>query len=106
MFAFHKRREISRLAEEQLTSQDGLCDMRVASCKNCFGYGKLHYFIRQKEGVAFLGAFSKLRKATISFVMSVRPHGITGPIFVKCDMSIFRKSVEKVKVSLKSDKTN
>jgi hypothetical protein len=25
----------------------------------------------------FLGAFSKLRKATISFVMSVRPHGTT-----------------------------
>ena len=25
----------------------------------------------------FLGAFAKLRKATVSFVMSVRPHGTT-----------------------------
>jgi len=27
----------------------------------------------------FLGAFSKLRKATIRFIMSVRPHGTTRP---------------------------
>jgi len=29
------------------------------------------------DQIYFLGAFAKLRKATISFVMSVRPHGIT-----------------------------
>jgi len=27
--------------------------------------------------LSFLGAFAKLRKATINFVMSVRPHGTT-----------------------------
>jgi hypothetical protein len=41
----------------------------------------------------FLGAFTKLRKATVSFVMSVclsvrRPHGTTptGRIFMKFDI--------------------
>ena len=57
-----------------------------------------------------LGAFSKLRNATISF-MSVSVHlsarmelGSIEQIFMKFDMSIFRKSVEKIEVSLKPDK--
>jgi len=36
--------------------------------------------------VPFLGAFSKFRKATVIFVMSVRLHGITVPtgrVFMK-----------------------
>jgi len=34
--------------------------------------------------VAFSGAFTKLREATVSFVVSVRPRGsLTGRIFMK-----------------------
>jgi len=56
----------------------------------------------------FLGAFAKLRKATISFVMSVRPRVTT--LFPLDGLSLnlifedFRKSVKKIQVSLKSDK--
>jgi hypothetical protein len=62
-----------------------------------------------------LGAFEKLRKATISFVMSVRPS-----VSIRMEQldsrwtdfheilhfSVFRKTVEKIQVSLKSDKNN
>jgi hypothetical protein len=58
-----------------------------------------------------LGAFSKLRKAAISFVMSVRPSarmeqlGSHWTDFHKIRyLGILQKSVEKIKVSLKSDK--
>jgi len=57
-----------------------------------------------------LGAFAELRKATISFVVSVRPCTSNssvpiGQIFMKLDIwAFFRKSVEKIQVSLKSDK--
>ena len=60
----------------------------------------------------FLGAFAKLRKATISFVMSVCPSAWNnsnpiGRILIKLDISAFiRKSVEKIQVQLKSDKNN
>jgi hypothetical protein len=60
----------------------------------------------------FLGAFAKLRKATISFVMSVRPSAwnnsaLTERILIKFDILEFsRKSIEKIQVSLKSDKNN
>jgi hypothetical protein len=57
----------------------------------------------------FLGAFPKLRKAAISYVMSVRPHGTTGlplDVFFLNFLSIFKKSNEKIQVSLKSDKNN
>jgi len=33
----------------------------------------------QSDFSPFLGAFEKLREATISFFMSVRPHGTTRP---------------------------
>jgi hypothetical protein len=61
----------------------------------------------------FLGAFAKLRNATIDFVMSVRPFvcppawnnsAATGCNFMKFDMNIFGKSIEKIQVSFKSDK--
>ena len=61
----------------------------------------------------FVGAFTKLRKANISFVMSVCPTvrmeqlGSHWTDFreIWC-LSIFRKSVKKIQVSLKSDKNN
>jgi hypothetical protein len=65
-----------------------------------------------------LDEFAKLRKATITFVMSVclsvstsvRPHGTTRlPLhgfYEVWHLRIFRKSVEKARVSLKSDKNN
>ena len=64
---------------------------------------KGHYF-------GLLGAFAKLREATISFVVSVRPHGKHGFHWTDFHeigyLSIFRKSVEKFQVSLKSDENN
>jgi hypothetical protein len=60
----------------------------------------------------WLGALAKLRKATTSFVMSVRlyvrPYGTTGLLLDEFSryLSIFSKPVEKVQVSLKSDKIN
>jgi hypothetical protein len=47
-------------------------------------------------------------KTTISFVMPVRPSARnnsapTGWIFIKSDINIFRKSVDKVQVSFKSE---
>jgi len=72
---------------------------------------------------AFLGAFAKLRKATISFIMFVRPsvrpsvcvpvrsYGTTrlpldGLSWKLMFEYFFRKCVEKIQVSLKSDKNN
>jgi hypothetical protein len=58
----------------------------------------------------FLGAFPKLRKATVSFVcLHVRPQQLGSH---RTDfhriwyLSIFRKSVEKIQLSLKSDQNN
>jgi hypothetical protein len=61
-----------------------------------------------------LGAFAKLRKATISFAISVRPSArnsspLTGRIFMKFDivrLFFFEKSVERIQNVLKSDKNN
>ena len=58
----------------------------------------------------FYGAFAKLRRAIISFFMSVCPSAWnnpapTGQILMKFDIwAFFRKSVEKILVSLKSDR--
>jgi hypothetical protein len=60
----------------------------------------------------FLGKLAKLRKAVISSVMSVRPHGISGLpldiyVFMKFGTLILkRKYFEKNQVSLKSEKNN
>ena len=61
----------------------------------------------------FLGALAKLRKVTISFVMSVR---LSDRMKKLCSywtefnkilyLTIFRKYVLKIKISLKSDKNN
>jgi hypothetical protein len=63
---------------------------------------------RKKKG--FLGAFSKLRKASISFVMSVCPYGTTWlpmeGFWRNLKVILFRKIVEKIKIWLKSDKNN
>ena len=59
--------------------------------------------------MARLGACKYLRKASISFIMPVRPHRTRLPLqgvpwnFI---FGILRKSVEKIRVSLKSDKNN
>ena len=58
-----------------------------------------------------LGAFAKLRKATISFVLSVRlsawnSSAPTGRNFMTYVWALFRKPVEKIQISLKSDKNN
>ena len=62
----------------------------------------------------FLGAFVKLRKATIYFVMSVRLSvrlEKLGAYWTDFDEIqylgfFFRKSVEKIQISLNSDKNN
>jgi len=54
------------------------------------------------------GAFAKLRKATVSVVMSVRPYETRLPLdgmFMKVDVWVFfAYYVQKIHVSLKSDK--
>jgi hypothetical protein len=61
--------------------------------------------------LVLLGAFAKLRKTTIYFVVTrVCPYAWnnstpTGRIFMKfLYLCVFRKSMEKMQVSLKSDK--
>jgi hypothetical protein len=64
------------------------------------------------ESLIFLGAIAKLRKATVTLVMSVCLsvclrvclHGTTRIPLDEFDISLFRKYVEKIQVSLKSDK--
>jgi hypothetical protein len=82
----------------------------LPSCQLCtFAEQQRHSY------VAILGAFEKLRKRTISFVMSVclsvRPSvrveqlGCHWQEFNEITyLSIFRKSVEKIQFLLKSDK--
>ena len=60
-----------------------------------------------------LGAFVKLRGTTISFIMSVCPSFRMQQLVTRWTdlhetyyMNILRKSVGKIPVSLKSDKTN
>jgi len=49
--------------------------------------------------VFFLGAFAKLRRATVSFVMSVlsawNNSAPTGRIFVKFDVSVFFETISR-----------
>jgi hypothetical protein len=76
---------------------------------------------KQNRNIQFLGAFVKLRKATVSFAMSIllsvclsaRPHvRMEQLVFHRAYfheilyLSIFRKSVKKMKISLNSDKKN
>jgi hypothetical protein len=62
-------------------------------------------------GTGVLGEFAKLRKASISFVVFVRSsaRNDSAPargIFMKFDVSTLRISVQKIQVSLKSNKNN
>ena len=60
--------------------------------------------------IVILGAFAKLRKATISFVMcqfAWNNSAPTGRVFMKFDIwELFEKSFENIQVSLKYDKNN
>jgi len=54
----------------------------------------------EREYVIFTGALVKLRKATVSFVMSVRPSArnnsaLTGRIFMKFDIGVFFESLQR-----------
>jgi hypothetical protein len=76
-----------------------------------FGKGSNYFPTQHKLNV--LGPLEKLRKATISFVMSVRPSDRMeqlGSKWTDCyeilHLSIFLKSAEKILVSLKSVKSN
>ena len=67
-----------------------------------------------KNLFTFLGAFAKLRKAIISFVMSVclsaRPHGTTRlpmeGFSKKFIFEVLRNFVEEIQVPLKPEKNN
>ena len=67
---------------------------------------------RSGDSCTLLGEFAKLRKATVSFVMSVRlyvrPHGTSGLPLDGFSLNLifeyFSKIVEKIQVLLKSDK--
>ena len=50
--------------------------------------------------ILLLGKFAKLRKATVSYVMSVRPPAsnnlaATGRIFIKLDIAVFFENLSK-----------
>jgi hypothetical protein len=72
-----------------------------------------HIHLQFRPTRLFLGAFAKLRKATISFVilvcLSVVAWNNSAPtkrILIKLDIQVFfffRKSVEAIEVSLKSE---
>jgi hypothetical protein len=80
----------------------------------CYGEPKLVFagpmsLVVTCESYTFLGAIAKLQKATISFVMSpsarMEQLGSHWTDFHEIwYLSIFRNSVEKIQVSLKSDK--
>ena len=59
------------------------------------------------RNATFVDAFEKMRKATVSFVLSFRLHSYHWTDFYEVRYSnIFRKSVEEFQVLLKSDKNN
>jgi len=60
------------------------------------------------EDLSFLGAFAKLRKATISFVKSVCPSTCSKSTDLNeiLYLSIFRKSFAKIQMSLNFAKNN
>jgi hypothetical protein len=75
-------------------------------------YGFCSFYSRELY-FSFLGAFEKLRKASVSFVVSVRQSVRMEQL--SCHWTdfrevwyliIFRKSVEKIQVLLQSDKNN
>jgi hypothetical protein len=92
--------------------QNGYSPPRVLQCQK-------HNFFLHQLTLQFLDAFAKLRKVTISFVVSVcpsvHPHGTPrlplggfswNLIFEHFSKICIHGSVEKVQVALKSDKKN
>jgi len=84
----------------------GITTPSIANCRQA----KLLCLTTKEAGVVVffdssLRAFAKLRKSTVSFVMSVRPHGTNlfplDGFFVKFCVGTFVKIVEKSKVSFK-----
>jgi hypothetical protein len=92
----------------------GICDKPLQSVSLRFGRGVgKHCDTGQRVVCSFVGALTKLRKVAVSLDMSVRPSVLVkqlGPhlkdFYQILYLNIFRKSVENVKVSLKSDKNN
>jgi hypothetical protein len=89
----------------------------VSLCNLLYNFQKTSDKIHHpKNEAAFVGAFAKLRKATISFVISFRLSACpsawnnlasTGRILIKLYIHAFlRKSVEKIQVLLKSKKNS
>ena len=67
-----------------------------------------HHYIKEEENYILLGAFPKSRKATISFVMSVRPSVLLEHLGSHWTdfhdiLRIYRQFVEKLKFAMKSD---
>ena len=85
------------------------------SCWISCGFCRTHEYIEDwlwalANWFGFLDTFAKLRKTTISFVMSACPsvcmekHGFHWTDFLDIwHLNIYRKSVAKIQVSLKSD---
>jgi hypothetical protein len=83
------------------------CEITV--CLSHFSLEIITY-VNSLSTFTFLGAFAKLRKGTISFVMSVRQSvrmEQLGSHYTDFHeilyLNVLRKSVEKIQVSLKSD---
>jgi hypothetical protein len=93
-------------------------DTRGAEILCAWSPGPLNFvwwcLIFSAQSFQVLGAFAKLRKATVSCVMSVppagRPHGTTWLPLHGFSRNLafddFSKSIDKIQVSLKSDKNN
>jgi len=72
---------------------------------------KVGMFCALRGLTALLGEFAELRKGTVSFVMSVRPHGIARLPLDRFSWNLitgvyFRKFVTKHQGALKSAKNN
>ena len=93
------------LVSVAVLTERGIWILTRFSSDNIF-YFYVIYIILCKR---FLGAFAKSRKAAIGFVMSVLPRhlGYHWTDFHDTRyLRIFRKSTDKIQVSLKSDKSN
>jgi hypothetical protein len=117
-------RTSDRLALNLVTIPTTLLSLAIT--KRTFAYACVIYFtinlLVNEILQYFLGAFTKLRKATISFVMSLCPFAVYclsvspsvgieqlssfGRIFTKIHKSNSRKSITIIQVPLKSDSKN
>jgi hypothetical protein len=110
-------RSIIEMVARSIIEQSSDVQAAFRFCSKFQGFGKHISFIQKMGKTIFvisncrcLGSFAKLRKATVSFVISVCPsvcpHGKLGSHWKDFHeiyyFSIFGKSVEKIQVSLKS----